>query len=209
MFKFSVRQKFLFVSSLVCFLAFLVLTWLVVTVNVDSQVGLAQLNQFFWQRLGRQQVWELVTDVLGYLLILIVVGLVFWQVYQWFSRKSLFCVDKNLLFLDIVLICVFVFYVFFEIFVVNYRPEIGTVSTKASYPSSHVMFFATVLPILMWLIWHYIKHRPTCLVLTILLSFTLLVGTVGRLLSGVHWFTDVLASLIISACLDCFYFIFV
>ena len=104
------------------------------------------------------------------------------------------------------LICVLVVYVFFEIWVVNYRPEVGTVSTKASYPSSHVMLFATMLPILIWQIWYYLKHRPTRILLTIILCLLLVVGAVGRLLSGVHWMTDIMASLLISACFDCCYF---
>lgn len=204
MIQFSRKQKIWLVLSVVSLVAFVVWTLVVAFVDVD-QVGLSHLNQWFWQRCGKHEVWEQITKWLGYLCILAVVGLVAWQIVQWVRRKSLWRVDKNLLFFDVIGIIFFALYIFFEIVIVNYRPLLDNGVAKASYPSTHTLLFATVLPLLIWQVWHYLKNRPWRIVLTVLLTIVLAVGIVGRLFSGVHWFTDIVAGVIASCFLDGLY----
>lgn len=202
--KISARQKIWFVFSIIALLLFVGFTMIVKFVDVD-QVGLAHLNQSFWRLCGQNQIWEIITDWLGYLLILALLGLIVFQVWQWISRKSLSRVDRNLLWLDVICVCLVAVYLFFEIVIINYRPLLDHGEAKASYPSSHVMLFATLLPLLMWQVWYYINSKPWRITLTVLLCGLLVIGSVGRLLSGVHWLTDVIAALIISGALNCLY----
>lgn len=202
--KFAKKQKFWLAMAIVLCVVFVVFTLIVALVDVD-QVGLSHVNQFFWQHCGKNVIWERITDGLGYLVILAMVSVVVWQIVQWVCRKSLRRVDSNLLLLDFIFGCLVVIYLFFEIIVINYRPELDNGVAKASYPSSHTMLFITVLPLLIWQVWHYVKSKPLCVVLTVVLSILLMMGVVGRLLSGVHWFTDILAGMIVGCCLDNWY----
>lgn len=204
MFMYSKKQKVRLSLSIVLLIAFVVFTLIVALVDVD-RVGLSHVNQFFWQHCGKNVIWERITDGLGYLVILAMVSVVVWQIVQWVLRKSLRRIDLNLLLLDLMFGCLVVIYLFFEIVVINYRPELEHGIAKASYPSSHTMLFMTVLPLLIWQVWHYVKNKPLCVVLTVVLSILLVMGVVGRLLSGVHWFTDIVAGIMVGGCLDSWY----
>lgn len=182
--------------AFVCFVAF---TLVVKFGNV------APVNAAVWQHLGTNAVWQTVTDWLGYvtiLLALVFVGLLFWQMLR---RKSLCRADRNLWAFAVVLVVMVLVYGFFELVVVNYRPLLVDGVAKASYPSSHAMLFATVLPLIMGQVWHYLKSKPWCIVCTVLLAGVLLVGVLGRLLSGVHWLTDIVAGLLVSLFLNGLY----
>ena len=197
MLKFSGKQKVWFVLGLTALVAFVIWTLVVTFVDVN-RVGLSHVNQFFWQLCGTSAIWKQLTDVLGFCLVGIVLVFIFWQVEQWICRKSWRRIDKNLLLLNVICLGLVITYIFFEIVVINVRPESGNGIIKASYPSSHVMLFATLLPILIWQVWYYIKSRFWCVVLTVILWTILVIGVVGRLLSGVHWFTDIVAGVLIS-----------
>ena len=204
MLQISKKQKIWFMLGAVSFVLFVAFTVVVAFVDVE-QVGLSHLNQFFWQHCGQHVACEHITDGIGYCLILAISALVVWQICQWVQRKSLRQIDRNLLWLDVICVGLFAVYLFFEIVVVNHRPLLENGVAKASYPSSHVMLFATILPSLIWQVWHYLKSKPWCIVLTVFLTILLVVGVVGRMFSGVHWFTDIVAGLIMSCCLNCFY----
>lgn len=205
MFQFSRKQKIWLISSIIFFVVFVAFTLVVAFVDRDG-VGLSHLNQFFLQRCGQSNVWKWITNGLGYALLLIVWVLLICQIVQWLRRgKKILKVDHNLLWLDAVLGLFVAVYVFFEFVVVNNRP----LGDKASYPSSHAMLFATVIPLLIWQIWHYVKNKPWRIVMTVTLVSLLLIGIVGRLLSGVHWFTDIIAGVIMGCSLDCLYLVLV
>ena len=201
----SRKQKVWLILSAVSLVMFIAWTLVVVFVEVD-QVGLSHLNQGFWQHCGKHEAWEQITKWLGYLCVFAAVGLVVWQIVQWVRRKSLWRVDKNLLFFDVIGVCFLLIYVFFEVVVINYRPLLDNGVAKASYPSTHTMLFATVLPLLLWQIWHYIKNKPCRIILTVIIGLLLVIGVVGRLFSGVHWFTDIVAGVIAGLGLICLYF---
>lgn len=182
--------------AFVCFVAF---TLVVKFGNV------APVNEAVWQHLGTNTVWQMVTDWLGYVTILLAlwfVGLFCWQVLR---RKSLFHADRNLWALIVVLVGLVVVYGFFELVVVNYRPLLVDGVAKASYPSTHAMLFATVLPLVVGQVWHYLRSKPWCIICTVLLVVVLLVGVLGRLLCGVHWLTDIVAGLLVSLFLNGLY----
>lgn len=198
--KISPKKRLWLILSAVALVLFVAFTLVVKFVDVE-QVGLAHLNNFVWQHLGANAIWESLTDWLGYLTILVIMFFMGLQVWQWVRRKSPRLIDKNLLALDLVLGSLVVIYLFFELVVVNYRPLLVDGALKASYPSSHAMLFCTLLPLTIWQVWHYLKSKPWCIVLTVLLTAVMLVGVVGRLLAGVHWFTDILAGIIMSLAL--------
>lgn len=176
----------------------LFVVWTLVVKFVDVQVGgesnvaigLGSLNIGFFDAVGSSNFWQSVTKYLGYLTILVVVGLLVWQLVLMIRQKS-WRLARHWWVLDGVLVALVVTYLLFETLVINERPILVDGVAGASYPSSHGMLFMTILPLAILTIWREIKCRPLNVILTVVLSILLLVGVVGRTLCGLHWLTDV------------------
>ena len=137
-------RKSLYCSG-ICFVLFLILILLVKTVGVEAigpqgtEVGLAGINGFFSEKLDYNETYYKITELLGYLAILICAAFGAFGLYQIIKGRSLKAVDKDILILGAFYIAVIAVYVFFEKVVVNYRPVImpDETATEASFPSSH------------------------------------------------------------------------
>ena len=90
-------------------------------------------------------------------------------------------------------------YLFFERFVINYRPVLIEGVLEASYPSSTTLLVLCVIPTAAIQLRGRIKSRVfrPCVTLAIAVFTVLMV--VGRLLSGVHWLTDLVGGILLSA----------
>ena len=101
---------------------------------------------------------------------------------------------------------VIVFVVFEKLFI-NYRPILIDNELKYSYPSTHTMLVAcitfTAIPELCAIFKNnkIIKKIIIC-ICVILTLFT----AAGRVIAGVHWFSDVCASLLVSGAIVSFYY---
>ena len=205
------RKNFTITGLLV--LSFLLFTCIVKTVDVKaigpkgSSVGLAALNQFVFQRLGVHLGWYAVTGWLGVAALLTACGFALVGLTQLLRRKSLLKVDGGILLLGAFYVAAAAVYVLFECVVVNYRPIILHTELEASYPSSHTML---VICIMGTAIMQFRRLLPEKKGLRIFLDgaavLLIVVTVVGRLLSGVHWFTDILAGVLLSSALVKLYF---
>ena len=83
--------------------------------------------------------------------------------------------------------------------IVNYRPVLVEGVLEASYPSSHTMLVCVVMGSAIIAVWQLFKSKPLCISATVAASIVMALTLVGRLLSGVHWATDIIAALILSA----------
>ena len=90
-------------------------------------------------------------------------------------------------------------YLLFETVVINYRPVLVDGKLEASYPSSTTMLALCILPTAMLQLRGRIRStavRKT--VLCLRAAVTAILG-VGRLISGVHWLSDILGGVFLSA----------
>lgn len=126
-------------------------------------------------------------------------------VRQWIQRKSLLRVDKDIIALGLLYFIVMAVYVFFEIHIVNYRPIRLDGHMEASYPSSHVMIVLTVLGTAIIQIQKRMKGRSIRKLLEYGAYGTIILTLAGRLISGVHWFTDIIAGVLLGSALLMFY----
>ena len=180
-----------------------VYTYLVKTYDVksigpnNSKVGFSTINSWFSNLIGSHMTIYKITELLGYITILIVgiYGII--GLYQLIKRKSLFKVDKELYILGGLYVSMAVVYVFFEKFIINYRPVLIEGVLEASYPSSHTILAICICISSLIVSRNYIrkKHQGLVDVLTILL---LLGVFLGRIISGVHWISDILGGVLIS-----------
>jgi membrane-associated phospholipid phosphatase len=120
---------------------------------------------------------------------------------QLIKRRSLFKVDRDILILGGFYIITMAAYVFFEMFTVNYRPVLINGLLEASYPSSTTLLVMCVMPTAIMQLNYRIKNSIAVKLIDAgIILFTAFM-VIGRLVSGVHWFTDIVGGLLLSATL--------
>ena len=163
-----------------------------------SSVGFAALNKAVHETIGVHWGLYTVTDWLGLIPIGFVLGFAVLGLVQLVQRRSLFKVDRSILMLGGFYFVVMAMYVLFEKAVINYRPVLIDGTLEASYPSSTTMLALCVLPTAMMQlnsrICRIAVRRAVLLALGALTAFMV----VGRLISGVHWLTDIIGGVLLS-----------
>ena len=163
-----------------------------------SAVGFATVNLWFHGLTGVHMTLYVVTDWLGLLPVAVCVGFAVLGLVQWIKRRRILRVDASILVLGGFYIAVIAIYLLFEKLAVNYRPVLINGYLEASYPSSTTVLVLTVMPTAaMQLSARMRSGRARKLIVTALVGFTVFM-VVGRLLSGVHWLTDIVGGALLS-----------
>lgn len=203
------KKKDKYISAVVSGLIFAGLIVLLHFVDVaqigpeGTSIGLSHLNQFIFDLLGVNMLWYEITDWLGVVVILVAFVFAVTGFIQMIKRRSLIKVDREILALGGLYIVVIGLYILFELVIVNYRPIImpGSLHPEASFPSSHTMLVCVIMGSSMMLLKRYIMRPVLRKWLWMLGAAVIGVTVIGRMLSGVHWFTDVIGGLLISTTL--------
>ena len=184
-------------------------TVLIMTVDVGTvaetgtKIGLYSINTAVHEFFGVHMLWYDVTNYLG--IFSIAIGLCFAVagLVQWIRRKKLYYVDREFFVLAGLYVLLGVIYFVFEKVSVNYRPVImpGAEGPEASFPSSHTLLTCTILGTAMGMWFRYVKNPGPLWTLVAASALIISVAIVGRLVSGVHWATDIFASLLYTATL--------
>ena len=146
-----------------------------------------------------------ITDWLGVAAIVIAFFFAVLGLIQWIKRKNILKVDSDLLILGVFYIFVFAFYVFFEYTVINHRPILINGYLESSYPSSTTLLFITVMPTARLQFKSRIKNTVLKNTVSVICILVTVFAVMGRLISGVHWFTDILGSILLSSSLVLLY----
>lgn len=165
----------------------------------ESKVGFATLNQLIHNLTGVHISLYIITDWLGLVPIGFVMGFGVLGLFQWIKRKSLLKVDYSILVLGGFYIVVISAYILFEIFVVNYRPVLINGYLEASYPSSTTTLVMCVMPTAIMQLDSRIKNHILKQSITFVITAFIVFMVLGRLISGVHWFTDIIGGALLSA----------
>lgn len=162
-------------------------------------IGFAFINKPISNLIGSNMLIYDITEWLGIIPLLVVMAYGLVGLMQLVKRKNVFKVDKEILILGGFYVVVAVLYVFFEKVIINYRPVLIEGILEASYPSSHTLMSMCFCGSALILNKEYFKKyvKP----LNIFLIIIMVVIVVGRLLSGVHWFTDIIGGCLISLAL--------
>lgn len=171
-----------------------------------SSVGFAGINGFVHNLTGVNFILYNLTDWLGLVPIFVCVGFGVLGFLQWIKRKSIFKVDFDIIALGVFYIITIAAYLFFESVVINYRPVLINGNLEASYPSSTTMLTMCVMPTAMIQLGNRIKSRIfrniVCVAIIAFIAFMV----IGRFVSGVHWFTDIIGGALFSAGLVMMYY---
>ena len=188
-------------------LCFIIFTLLVKLVDVQaagaeaSLIGFAGLNTAVFQLLGTNHFAYLATQLFGLLAILTAAVFAVLGFLQLIKRKSLLKVDREILMAGIIYILVIFLYILFEKLAINYRPVVLDEGLEASYPSTHTMLILTILGTAIPLAGKYIKNPKFALTVKLICILIIWLTVIFRLISGVHWFTDIIGGVLISLCL--------
>ena len=167
----------------------------------DSSVGFATLNEFVFKVIGINMIWYNITNWLGVVAIIISFLYVIIGLVQLIKRKNVFKVDREILFTGIFYVVIISIYILFEVFIVNYRPILIDGYLEASYPSSHTLITLCLCGSSILLNKKLFNNVRVTKILNVILLFVMLITVFGRIISGVHWFSDIISGIIISSAL--------
>ena len=185
-------------------LAFLLWTALIRCVDVQAtglngtKVGFAAFNLCFHHLTGVHMTIYTITDWLG--LVPIVVCLCFGAVgvIQMVRRRSLLRVDPDIILLGFYYILVILAYLVFEMIPINYRPILINGALEVSYPSSTTLLVLSVMPTLVFQVGRRCERKTVTRAVSIIVVLFSAFMVIGRAVSGVHWATDIVGSVLLS-----------
>jgi len=199
------KKRNFFISTILILLA-VVFTIFVKVVDVkpigvnESSIGVASFNQVVFKTIGVNMIWYHITDWLGLVPIFIAMIYAFIGFIQLIKRKNIFKVDKEIIILGLFYIVVISLYIFFEKFIVNYRPILMNGFLEASYPSSHTLMTICLCGSSI-IVNRKLFNNKIAKFVNVLSLVVVLITVIGRLLSGVHWFTDIIGGIFIGGAL--------
>ena len=203
-------KKYLYLS-ITAFVFFILWTTAVSFVDVQpigpqqSEVGFAAINGFFHKLTGVHMWFYTVTDLLSLVPAVFIAGFGTLGLMQLIKRKNILKVDYSILVLGGFYIAVMPVYIFFEIFTINYRPVLIDGVLETSYPSSTTLLVLCVMPTAALQIKERLKNavakKYSVLAIYIFTAFMVM----GRIVSGVHWITDIIGGILLSTSLVAMY----
>lgn len=164
----------------------------------NTTIGFATLNSWFNKTTGTHLMFYSITDWLELLPLLVCVCFGLIGLKQLLSRKKIFLVDHDILLLGIYYIIVILLYLLFDKMCINYRPILIEGKLEASYPSSTILLVLCVMLTLTFQINRRVKNDKTKIYLETLNNIYIIFMLFGRIVSGVHWITDIIGSIILA-----------
>ncbi len=191
---------------------FLLFTILAKTVDVqpigpmNTEVGFAAVNGAIFKTLGESKFFYILSTI-GGLISLLTAGLFAGiGAYQWYKRHDLMKVDKNILAMGGIFLIVIILYVLFDKVPINYRPVLEDGALEASYPSTHTLLACVIMGCALIECREVVTRKQALQYIEWFCYAVIGITVLSRLLAGVHWFTDIIGGLILSAALLFLYY---
>ena len=199
------KWKKTMVAGAMLVLLFVVWTLLILHVDVQpvgqngTNIGFASINTWFHRLTGVHMGIYTITDWLGLVPVVICIGFGAIGLAQWIQRRSLQKVDADILLLGFYYVLVILGYLIFEMVPINYRPIPINGAMEASYPSSTTLLVLSVMPTLKFQMDRRARSQTVKGIVTAFVVLFSAFMVIGRLIAGVHWLTDIIGGVILSA----------
>ncbi len=201
------------IVGVICLVLSVLFIFAVTTIDVrpvgpnGTSVGFAGINEAIAKMIGYNHVLYKLTQLLGYMAIVIFLFFAVCGVVQLLKRKSLFKVDRSILVMGCMFLVLFILYILFDKIAINYRPVLlpGEEVLEPSFPSSHTMLAVCVFGAAFIDLKNRLAEGKAYSIIKWMMTILIIVTVVGRLFSGAHWFTDIIGGLLISGALISFY----
>ena len=201
-----------FAVAVLFFASFIIWTILVRVIDVEaigpqgSSVGFATVNGYFHELIGVNMNLYLITDWLSLIPACFIIAFGSLGLMQWIKRKNILKVDFDILILGAFYIIVMAIYLMFESMIINFRPVLINGILEASYPSSTTLLVLCVMPTAMIQLNNRIKNTKLKKCAKLLIIAFIVFMVTARLLSGVHWLSDIIGGIFISTGLVSMYY---
>lgn len=198
------KNKKIMIAGIGSIAAFVLWTFLVKIIDVKSigpkgsSVGFASLNGFFHNLTGVNFDLYVVTDWLGLVPLCFMFGFAVFGFIRLIKRKNVFKVDTDILLLGGFYIIMTAVYFFFEVFVINFRPVLIDGILEASYPSSTTLLVTCIMPTAAIQLNRRIKNPKFRKAAVYSINVFTVFMVFARLVSGVHWITDIIGGILFS-----------
>lgn len=198
------RKNKLLMIGLCLLLLFILWTILITHIDVapigplESSVGFSTINKWFHELTGIHLYLYTLSDLLSIIPIGIVMSFAVLGCIQWVQRKSLTRIDKDIWILGGYYLTVAFIFVVFEFLDINYRPILIDGVLEASYPSSTTLLVMCIVPSAMLFLKKRLRNKYLKAVAFSILTLYTAFMVFARLLSGVHWLTDIIGAAILS-----------
>ena len=163
----------------------------------NSSVGFSHINGWFHNIFKGNMTIYKISELFGYILLLLVVIYGCIGLCQLIKRKSLLKVDKEIIKLGVFYVLMLVVYVLFEKVEINFRPILIEGTLEASYPSSHTILSLCVGLSSLIVSQKYFNKKYIKLINGITIGLMVVV-LLTRIISGVHWISDIVGGIITS-----------
>ena len=205
------KEKRLLWIGYILIAGFAIWTLLIQAVDVQplgingTNIGFATINCWFHRLTGVHMVIYTITDWLG--IIPVFICIIFGGIgcIQLLKRRSLLKVEYDIILLGAYYILVILGYFIFEMMPINYRPILIEGFMEASYPSSTTLLVLCVMLTLIEQVNRRSENEISKKVIKALVICFSVFMVFGRLVSGVHWLTDIVGSIMLSVGLFCIY----
>lgn len=183
---------------------FIIWTVLIQTADVKpvgqngTDIGFAAINTAFFALTGVHMKIYTLTDWLGLVPLFVCIAFGVVGLVQMIKRKSLLKVDRDIILLGIYYITVILGYLIFETISINYRPILIDGRQEASYPSSTTLLVLSVMPTFAFEVKRRLKNKAAVKLIVCMTAAFSAFTVIGRLISGVHWLTDILGGVFLS-----------
>ena len=201
-----------FAVAVLFFVSFIIWTILVRVVDVKaigpqgSSVGFATVNGCFHEFTGVNMNLYIITDWLSLIPACFIIAFGSLGLMQWIKRKNILKVDFDILILGAFYIIVMAIYLMFESMIINFRPVLINGILEASYPSSTTLLVLCVMPTAMIQLNNRIKNTKFRKAAEIFIVAFIVFMVTARLISGVHWLSDIIGGIFLSAGLVSMYY---
>ncbi len=163
-----------------------------------SEVGFAEINQKAHNTIKYNDTWYKISKYCGMIPICIACFYAGRGIRQLAKEKSFKKINKKLYILGAFYALLVALYLFFEKVIINYRPVLEDGKLEASYPSSHTLLAICICLSSIIISKDFISNQKIRKIFDIITGLVMLIIVFGRLLSGVHWLTDIIGGIIIS-----------
>lgn len=163
-----------------------------------SSVGFSSFNGFVRDLIGSDMTLYVITDWLGLIPLFFAFGFAIFGLIQWIKRKNILKVDFDILILGCFYLTVIAVFILFENIIINRRPILINGLLEASYPSSTTLLVMSVMPTTILQLNRRINDIKIRRIVTPLLIAFNTFMVLGRLISGVHWASDIIGAAFLS-----------
>lgn len=172
----------------------------------ESEVGFATINGPIAAVLKFNSFFYLISKILLAAAFGVVGCFVLLGIVQLVKGKSFAKVDSGIYGMAGVYVCIALCYVFFEKIIINFRPIVFPgEGLEASFPSTHTMVTVAIFVSAALYFIAFLEKREIRKTLMIICLVMAAAMPIVRLLSGVHWLTDIVGGVILGITIACFY----